>query len=202
MKSEFDHKKATQAINFFSEREGGKIDMMKVIKLIYFADRYHLRKYGRPVTNDGYWAMSYGPVGTTVKDIASFSQFLDNEELQYAVEYLTQGDSHFLLSQKKFDDKVFSDSDLEALEFAYNNFGKFGQFDLAEMTHKYPEWIKYKSALESRETTREEMNYFDFFLNPVSISDKDDPFSLPEEHLNDSKEIFQETCKEANRWYA
>lgn len=200
MKSEFDHKKATQAINYFSQKEGGKIDMMKVIKLIYFADRYHLRKYGRPVVNDTYWAMSFGPVGTTVKDIAGFSLFLDEEELRYAVEYLAKGDSYFILSKNKVDDKVFSDSDVEALEFAYSNFGKFGQFDLAEITHKYPEWLKYKSALESRETTREEMNYFDFFLDPVSA--KEDPFILSKEDLNNSKEIFQETCKEASYWYA
>lgn len=200
MKSEFDHKKATQAINYFSQKEGGKIDMMKVIKLIYFADRYHLRKYGRPVVNDTYWAMSFGPVGTTVKDIAGFSQFLDEEELRYAVEYLAKGDSYFILSKNKVDDKVFSDSDVEALEFAYSTFGKFGQFDLAEITHKYPEWLKYKSALESRETTREEMNYFDFFLDPVSA--KEDPFILSKEDLNNSKEIFQETCKEASYWYA
>ena len=48
---EFDHEKATQAINFFARESGGQINKMKAIKLIYFAERYHLRKYGRPITN-------------------------------------------------------------------------------------------------------------------------------------------------------
>ena len=56
----FDYKKATQALNFFALKEGGTINKMKALKLIYFADRYNLRKYGRPVRNDDYWAMGYG----------------------------------------------------------------------------------------------------------------------------------------------
>lgn len=27
-------------------------------ELVYFADRYHLRKFGRPITNDEYFAMA------------------------------------------------------------------------------------------------------------------------------------------------
>ena len=50
----FDYKKAVQAINFFARKNGGKITKLEVLKLIFFADRYHLRKYGRPITNDQY----------------------------------------------------------------------------------------------------------------------------------------------------
>jgi len=66
---EFDHKKATQALNFFAKRAGGKITKLNALKLIYLADRYHLRKYGRPIFSDTYWAMPYGPVASSVKDI-------------------------------------------------------------------------------------------------------------------------------------
>ena len=48
---EFDYKKATQAINYLTKKEGGQIDKLKLIKLIYLADRYHLRRYGRRVVN-------------------------------------------------------------------------------------------------------------------------------------------------------
>ena len=50
------------------------------IKLIFFADRYHIRKYGRPITNDEYLAMDFGPVNSGVKDIAEMSGFLDREK--------------------------------------------------------------------------------------------------------------------------
>lgn len=54
----FDYRKTTQALNFFAVKNGGHINKMRSIKLIYFADRFHLRKYGRPITNDEYFAMS------------------------------------------------------------------------------------------------------------------------------------------------
>ncbi len=60
----FSHRKATQALNFFAAKAGGKINKMKALKLVFFADRYHLRKYGRPVVGDEYLAMNYGPVAS------------------------------------------------------------------------------------------------------------------------------------------
>jgi hypothetical protein len=76
----FVYKKATQAVNYFAQRSGGIINKMKAIKLIYFADRYHLRKYGRPITNDEYLAMDYGLVSSGVKDIAEMSGFFRSSE--------------------------------------------------------------------------------------------------------------------------
>ena len=50
-------------------------DKIKIIKLIYLADKYHLVRYGRTITNDDYYAMEYGPVGSTVKDVLEFDEF-------------------------------------------------------------------------------------------------------------------------------
>ena len=69
MQLSFSHKKATQALNFFARAAGGKINKMKALKLIYFEDRYHLRSYGRPITNDTYFAMKFGPVASACKDL-------------------------------------------------------------------------------------------------------------------------------------
>ena len=52
-----------------------KADKIKLVKLIYLADKYHLIRYGRTITNDDYYAMEHGPVGTTVKDVLSFDTF-------------------------------------------------------------------------------------------------------------------------------
>ena len=91
MMLEFDYKKATQVINYLTKKEGGQINKLKLIKLVYLADRYHLRRYGRPMVNDAYFAMPLGPVGSSVKDIAEFSDFLDISELNYAGTYLGRG---------------------------------------------------------------------------------------------------------------
>jgi uncharacterized phage-associated protein len=196
---EFDYKKATQAINYLAKKEGGKIDKLKLIKLVYFADRYHLRRYGRPMVNDAYLAMTYGPVGSSVKDIAEFSSFLDDTELEYASQYLKKGDeAHKVVSIADVDEDVFSQSELEALAFAYDEFGGKTAPALVDLTHIYPEWDKFKSALQSKETTRETMSYMDFFSNPENAGN--DKFALSEDMLAASKELYEEDYKVAEFW--
>ena len=39
--NEFNHRKAVQALNFFSLKNGGKIEKMKAIKLLWLSDRVH-----------------------------------------------------------------------------------------------------------------------------------------------------------------
>jgi uncharacterized phage-associated protein len=196
---EFDYKKATQAINYLSKREGGEIDKLKLIKLVYFADRYHLRRYGRPMVNDTYLAMTYGPVGSSVKDIAELSDFLDNTEREYARTYLKRGDTpHKVVSIADVDELVFSQSELEALAFAYDQFGSKTASALVNATHLYPEWDKFKNALKSGETTREAMSYTDFFNDPMNLPG--DTFALPNDVLAASKDLFEESYKLAEFW--
>lgn len=195
---EFDYKKATQAINYLIKKEGGKIEKLKLIKLVYLADRYHLRRYGRPIVNDTYFAMPLGPVGSSVKDIAEFSDFLAQEEVDYASKFISRGQQmHTVVSLAEVDNKVFSQSELEALEFAYKEFGKDTPINLVNITHNYPEWTKFKAALESKETTREPMNYTDFFKNSNISGDK---FSIDPATLEASKELFEENFQVAEYW--
>jgi len=159
----FDFKKATQALNYLAKKFGGNINKMQAIKLIYFADRYHLRKYGRPVTNDEYVAMGYGSVGSKTKDIAENTTFLDEIESEYSKRYIKNQGQYDIQSINEVDTDVFSDSDTEALDFAINNLGKFNQFDLADISHAYPEWKKFEKELESGRGSAFSMNYEDFF---------------------------------------
>ena len=171
----FDYKKAVRSLNFFAVKNGGQINKLKVIKLIFFADRYHIRKYGRPITNDDYFAMSYGPVGSGVKDISEMSEFLGPEEKEDALLYIKSPEPYKVESIKNYETEVFSESDLEALLFAWNRFGQYDEFELAEITHKYPEWEKHKQVLE--DCSRVRMDYKDFFSDPPDNMEKCYPLS-------------------------
>lgn len=160
----FDYPKAVQAINFFARKSGGTIDKLKVIKLLFFADRYHLRKYSRLVTNDDYKAMKLGPVGSGIKDIIDSSSFIDEDIREYASKYLTKDDNN-IQSLVDVDADVFSKSDLEALTFALNEFGQYDQFKLKRLTHEYPEWKKHEPAIDSG-VKQIDMNLVDFFEEP------------------------------------
>lgn len=189
----FDYKKATQAINFFATKAGGYINKMKAIKLIYFADRYHLRKFGRPITNDEYFAMPYGPVNSGVKEIAENSDFLAANEQEYASIFLKIPNQYGVRSIHPVEGKVFSESDVEALSFAWDTFGKYNQYELADLSHNYPEWKRFKDIIESKSQTRVRMNYDDFLKDPGEGFEKCCDLSL------DEKEDRIDTLKEIDK---
>ncbi len=162
----FSHRKATQALNYLARRDGGSINKLKALKLVYFADRYHLRRYGRPVIGDEYLAMNYGPVPSGTKDLAEMGDFLGEEEASYAKAFLRPMDRYTYASEQPVEEPVFSQSDREALAWAWDRFGKLDGFTLAEMTHAYPEWKRHEGALMAKLVTRAPMNYRDFLDDP------------------------------------
>src|SRR4051812_9596906 len=54
MRISFNEQKATQAAARLLELRGGRISYLKLIKLLYLADREALLQWGRPITTDSY----------------------------------------------------------------------------------------------------------------------------------------------------
>lgn len=196
----FSHRKTTQALNFFARASGGRISKLKALKLVFFADRYHLRKFGRPITNDEYLAMNFGPVASGAKDLAEFSEFLSDEERDYAARYLHRDDRdpHAYGSHADLDASALSTSDVEALEFAWNAFGRVEKFRLAEITHAYPEWKRHEAAIASKVVSRAPMDYADFLLDPAEGFDP--CHSLTDEDREDRRDLLEAAASFETSW--
>lgn len=192
----FNYKKATQALNFFACEQGGRINKLKALKLVYFADRYHLRKYGRPITNDDYWAMKYGPVPSGTRDVSALNrEYLDDREIAYASSFI-RSSGHGLVSLKPVDDAFLSESDTEALGFAWAAFGAMKEFDLAQITHAYPEWRKHEEALEI--DSRIHMHLEDFLEDPEGGVEK--CYELSSDTRQQRLEQLRESAEIACLW--
>lgn len=77
------------------------------------------------------------------------------------------------------------------MKVIYDEFGNMGEFPLSDESHKYPEWKKFQTRLESGYSSRFPMNYEDFFEAPSE--DEENPiFTFDSEYLNLSKELFLE----------
>jgi len=189
-----DYEKITQLLNFFIKKNSNsRIQKLKAIKLIWAADRYHIRKYGRLVSNDEYCALKYGPVASLAKDVADLDlDYIDSSYVDYINKYLTRDDERLVLfSHRDVEEDNFSKSDKEALEFAWKNFGSLNGFALAEISHDFPEWLRFKDELESKEIRKANIVVEDFFENPKELTTlKSDPFSLPADLLQSSKEFY------------
>jgi len=193
-----DIKVSTQALYYLSKKLNRALDKWTGLKLIFLADRYHLRKYARTVTDDFYYAMEHGPVASATYDVLKFD--FDNVEAQKYIESFLQkkecsGNCSFV-EKEEVDLDMLSDTDIEALEFAVETFGHFSSRQLRDFSHLYPEWKKFEKTLKEDSIKRIKMNFEDFFEDPDEASLKEfefdrDPFSvIPHRIVEISKEMF------------
>jgi uncharacterized phage-associated protein len=192
----FNYKKATQALDYFAERSGGSINRMKALKLIYFADKYHLRKYGRLITNDTYFAMDNGPVASGVKDLAEDSDFTSREAQNYASRYIDSSARYDYSSKLPTDKAELSSSDVEALDYAWDRFGHLDEWGIVDLSHKYPDWHKHKLSLKSLD--RVQMDLDDFFDDPDCQVDK--CFELTDKERRIRREQLSEMLAVESVW--
>lgn len=64
-----DKGKIIHSLLFVLNKLGGKSNLHKIFKILYFADQKHLVSYGFPVTGDFYIAMQHGPVPSLSYDV-------------------------------------------------------------------------------------------------------------------------------------
>jgi uncharacterized phage-associated protein len=192
MASYFNYQKLTQALNYLAHQySGNKVSRLKVMKLLWAADRYHIRKFGRLIGGDDYFAMPHGPVHSTGKRIADEDLWLE-EYLKYSRAFVRK-DDYALKAISDVDNSKLSETDIEALDFAYHSFGDVDKYILRDLTHKYPEWAKHEPSLESGRSSCEPIDPVDFFLDPDPEEVADDKFRMNSDLLADSKEIFEES---------
>lgn len=186
--------KITQVLNFFVRKNANsRIQKLKAIKLIWAADRYHLRKYGRLVSGDEYVAMRFGPVASNADNIANNdTMWLSDDIVDNAKKFVKPSpDRKVVYSHSDVVGSLFSKTDLEALEFAWKEFGQFDGFQIADISHDYPEWSKHQDDIELGVQRRKNIDPIDFFDNPTKLTHlQKDPFVLDDEILKDSKEVY------------
>ncbi len=188
----FNYKKAIQALNYFALLGGGSINKMKAIKLVWLSDRLHVRNYGRLITGDDYYALPNGPIPSATRDILENNNFIDDLSTEYASHYISIIDKYNFRSIADFDSKVFSNTDKEMLNTIFSKFGDKDHFELSDISHKFPEWKKFESALTKKLSSRFPINKEDFFIN---IDEPSGLFIDTDESISISRQIYEQNSK-------
>lgn len=150
--------KALAAAKYLLSQLGGKHNYTALLKILFFADRYHIRKYIRPISTDVYVAMYNGPVASFLYDVfkGAYPSIKDFVRADFDVQLQT--------AVTQFDE--LSESDVEALEFAVKNFAKFEYGELIDISHEYPEWKRYAQRFKEEKDGHEPIFIEDFFGEP------------------------------------
>lgn len=108
----------------------------QIAKLLYFADKLHLQRYGRLILGDRYVAMKYGPVPSFVYDMLKAARNANSagtRELQPA--FTVHSDGRTVLPLREADLDWISDSERECLDEAIRLYGQLSFQALTNLSH-------------------------------------------------------------------
>lgn len=185
-----DTRKIIQALTYLAGKEPDMVmDKMKAFKLLWLADRYHLRQTGRTITGDAYYAMPYGIVPSDAKCILDNAKTKLRNPKGYKEKYIANKGTHEYMALTDADLQVFSDSDQDALDKVYEAFGAMDAMQLSDLSHHFPEWTFYREMLNDKEQKNSYRIDLDHFFED---GPKNDFFCESREMLELTKELYHQ----------
>jgi uncharacterized phage-associated protein len=174
MKPTYREDKATQAAALFLTLRGGKMSHLKLMKLLYIAEREALLRWGRPITFDACVSMDQGPVLSQTLNRMNGSYRPDN---CWDKAISTPSDNEVQILEDPGVDKL-SDAEEQLIREVFTEHGRKSRWDLVEWTHGHlGEWrdpkgssieIDYRDILRTVEKTDVEVK--DIFEDLESLA--------------------------------
>ncbi len=116
-----------------------RLSRLRLLKLMYIADRESLQERARPISGDRPVAMDHGPVLTNTYDLIKGEAYFSRQWEQYIQ---NEGRDAVLKSDPGVDD--LSRYEIAKLHEVAHRFQDCNDWEVAEFTHAYPEWSKNK----------------------------------------------------------
>ncbi len=134
----FNEAKATQAAAVLLKLRGGRMKYLKLIKLLYLADREALLRWGRPITTDRFVSMDHGPVVSRIFDLISSEPAPDDRSLWHR--HIKTVDNWDVKLESDPDNGELSPAEEELLAEIFSLHGNKYRWDLVRELHGFPEW--------------------------------------------------------------
>jgi uncharacterized phage-associated protein len=152
----FDFDRCMEAAGgLFGTTETKTMGRMRLLKLLYLANRKSLRETGDPIVDDDMYAMKNGPV------LSETYNFIKGEN--WSLTRQSEWDRHFRIVDgillKMVDDPGtdhLSDYDVETLTVIAHQYRDAEDEDLSELTHTFEEWKKHWDGTKNREAIPEQ----------------------------------------------
>jgi uncharacterized phage-associated protein len=130
--------KAIQAAGVLLRRSGKQMSRIRLIKLLYMADREAVRKYGMPILGSRIAAMKHGPVHTEVLDLIRGEHV---EEPEWSRYFRNKGYRVFLSKEPQVG--ALSKHEIDVLNDVCGEMEPNDDWSVVDHTHKFDEWQKH-----------------------------------------------------------
>lgn len=135
----FKEEKIAQMAAYFLKMRGGSMAVVKLMKLLYLADRYSLEQYGHPISNAPLASMEHGPVISPAINFAK-GDFMDGSWCKW----IGPRKNHELSLSRNFEsDKelgLLSKADLMVMKTVFEEYGHLDRWEVVKKTHELPEY--------------------------------------------------------------
>jgi len=133
----FDSAKAIESLLFVAARLPSP-SFHSVSKVLYFADKAHLQRYGRLICGDDYVAMKHGPVPSGIYDMMKFPQgrsLLPPDLEKKVLAAFDVFNGHCIRPKRAADESRLSVSEIECLNDSIRQYGNKSFAQLTELSH-------------------------------------------------------------------
>ena len=137
---QFDEAKTTQAAALFLSLGGGRMNLMKLVKLLYLMDREALLRWGRPISFDKYFSLDFGPILQNTLDRINHSHSLPANIHSPWRDTISDRSGHDVSLLGEYSSDCLSDADENLIHDIHKKYGHLDQWDLSKLTHRLPEW--------------------------------------------------------------
>jgi uncharacterized phage-associated protein len=139
----FNERKVAQMAAYLLEQGGRRMPHLKLMKLLYLADRKSMELYGMPISGDRIVAMPHGPV-------LSMTLNLSNGDVESSAggweSLISDREGHEIslrcagaITRDDLDE--LSLADIKVLESVWDQFGHMTRWEIRDYTHVHcPEW--------------------------------------------------------------
>lgn len=144
MRFRVNQEKVVEALAWLAVKQPG-ITPYYVAKILYFADKAHLNRYGRPVLGDRYIAMEHGPVPSLAYDLIKHDDFqapglLDLVSDAFDIDRTRRYPRLLPKMGRQARLGCFSRTDIECLEFAFDTYAHMPWNQLWDLSHAEAAW--------------------------------------------------------------
>jgi uncharacterized phage-associated protein len=134
----FNERKAAQAAAHVLKGCGGRLEYIKLIKLLYLADREMLTKRGRTITGDRLVSMKHGPVLSFIYELICDGP--DENGRSPWFQHISPKDGYFVRVESGGDTDELSAFEVSTLDAIVAKYGGVDKWRLVDIVHKFPEW--------------------------------------------------------------
>jgi uncharacterized phage-associated protein len=145
----YSERKAAQVAVWFLRQGNGRLPHLKLIKLMYLADRHSMVETGFPITFDRVVSMPHGPV-------LSMTLNYINGDIESGPDgweaWISDREDHEVAPRERSADAQsldeLSPADIDILANVWATFGRMNKWQLRDYTHDHcPEWVDPQGSM-------------------------------------------------------